>query len=215
MDTDMKLYSYFRSSASFRVRIALNLKGVAYETVPVHLVKAEHHADDYLAKNAQGLVPALELDDGTVIGQSMAILDYLECAYPDTPLLPKDPKDRAVVLSLCHLIACDTHPINNLRVLKYLTGTLGISDNQKQDWYAYWIRLNFTALEQELKTHSGHYCFGDTPTLADCCLVPQVYNANRFKVDLTEFPTILAVVKHCHQLDAFIKASPEKQPDFE
>lgn len=211
----MKLYSYFRSSASYRVRIALNLKNVPYDIAPIHLVKGEQKSDGYKDKNPSGLIPALELGDGTIITQSMAILDYLENEYPDTPLLPKDNANRAIVLSMCNIIACDTHPLNNLRVLQYLSNDLKISDAQKQDWYAHWIGVNFTALEELLKTHGGKYCFGDELSLADACLIPQVYNANRFKVDLSGFPTILNVVENCNQLDAFIKASPENQPDFE
>lgn len=211
----MKLYSYFRSSASYRVRIALNLKNLPYDIVPVHLVKGEQKSDDYKAKNPSGLIPALELDNGKIITQSMAILDFLENEYPQNPLLPKDNIDRAIVLSMCNIIACDTHPLNNLRVLQYLTGELKISDEQKQDWYAHWITVNFTALESLLAEHSGKYCFGDSATWADICLIPQVYNANRFKVDLTNFPNILKVVENYNQLEAFIKASPEKQVDFE
>lgn len=211
----MKLYSYFRSSASYRVRIALNLKNLPYDIAPVHLVKGEQKSDDYKAKNPSGLIPALELENGKVITQSMAILDFLENEYPAVPSLPKDNADRAIVLSMCHIIACDTHPLNNLRVLQYLTNELNISDKQKQDWYAHWITVNFTALEELLKVHSGKYSFGDSVTWADICLIPQVYNANRFKVDLSAFPNILKVVENCNQLDEFIKASPEKQVDFE
>lgn len=211
----MKLYSYFRSSASYRVRIALNLKNLPYEIIPIHLVKGEQKSDDYKAKNPSGLIPALELENGKAITQSMAILDFLENEYPAVPLLPTDNTDRAIVLSMCNIIACDTHPLNNLRVLQYLTGELKISDEQKQDWYAHWISVNFTALEELLKIHSGKYSFGDSVTWADICLVPQVYNANRFKVDLSAFPNILKVVENCNQLEAFIQASPEKQVDFE
>lgn len=211
----MKLYSYFRSSASYRVRIALNLKDLPYDIIPIHLVKGEQKSDGYKDKNPSGLIPALELDDGTIITQSMAILDYLENEYPSVPLLPKDNANRAIVLSMCNIIACDTHPLNNLRVLQYLANDLKISDEQKQNWYAHWILVNFTALENLLKIHGGKYCFGDELSLADACLIPQVYNAKRFKVDLAGFPNILKVVENCHQLDAFVKASPEKQVDFE
>lgn len=211
----MKLYSYFRSSASYRVRIALNLKNLPYEIIPVHLVKGEQKSDDYKAKNPSGLIPALELSNGKIITQSMAILDFLENEYPQNPLLPSDNVDRAIVQSMCNIIACDTHPLNNLRVLQYLTGELNISDEQKQNWYAHWITVNFGALESLLKIHSGKYCFGDTVTMADICLIPQVYNANRFKVDLRDFPNILKVAENCSQLEAFVHASPEKQVDFE
>ncbi|MFL1732612.1 maleylacetoacetate isomerase [Moraxella oculi] len=211
----MKLYSYFRSSASYRVRIALNLKQLPYDIVPVHLVKGEQHADEYRNQNPSELTPSLQLDDGTVITQSMAILDYLEAHHPKKPLLPSAHIDRAIVLSMCHIIACDTHPLNNLRVLRYLSSELNVSDEQKHAWYAHWIRLNFTALEQLLVKHGGQYCFGNTITMADCLLIPQVYNAKRFKVDLTDFPNILKVAERCNQLEAFIQASPEKQVDFE
>lgn len=211
----MKLYSYFRSSASYRVRIALNIKNIPYDIIPVHLVKGEQKSDEYISKNPSGLIPALELNDDKIITQSMAILDFLDNEYPNTPLLPKDNADRAIVLSMCNIIACDTHPLNNLRVLQYLTNELQVSDEQKQNWYAHWIMVNFTAFESLLKVHSGQYAFGDSITMADICLIPQVYNANRFKVDLSAFPTILKVVENCNKLDVFIKASPEKQADFE
>lgn len=211
----MELYSYFRSSAAYRVRIALNLKNISHGIIPVHLVKGQQRSDDYQAKNPSQLLPSLQIDDGKILSQSMAILDFLENEYPSPPLLPKDHYDRATVLSICHIIACDTHPMNNLRVLQYLTDELNISDEQKQSWYAHWIKVNFTALEQLLKTHGGQYAFGDNITMADICLVPQVYNANRFKVDLSAFPNIVKVVENCNQLDAFIQASPEKQIDFE
>lgn len=208
----MKLYSYFRSSAAYRVRIALNLKNLPYDIVPVHLVKAEHKLDAYTALNPQALVPSLDVG-GEILTQSLAILEYLEETHKDTPLLPSDPIARAKVRAMCGLIACDTHPLNNLRVLGYLTKTLSVSDEQKQTWYAHWITVNFTALESLLQQHAGQFCYGDTPTLADCCLVPQVYNANRFGVDLSEFPTIVRIVNTCNALPAFVKASPEQQAD--
>lgn len=211
----MKLYSYFRSSASYRVRIALNLKGIDYDIAPVHLVKGEQNSDDYATKNPSQLIPALELDDGTLISQSMAILEYLDEVYPTPPLLPSTPADKAIVRSMCHIIASDTHPLNNLRVLKYLTGELGIGDDQKQRWYAHWIQTNFSALEKMLARYSGRHAFGDDITMADVLLVPQVYNAERFNIDLSAYPLICAIAERCRGLDAFISASPQHQVDFE
>lgn len=208
----MKLYSYFRSSAAYRVRIALALKGLDFDVAPVHLVKAEHKSDDYTALNPQGLVPSLSVGD-KVLTQSLAILEYLEEAHSDTPLLPSDPIARADVRAMCQLIACDTHPLNNLRVLNYLVNELGINAEQKQAWYAHWIHENFHALELLLQKHSGKFCYGDTPTLADCCLVPQVYNAMRFKVDLSNYPLIVQIYEHCNSLMAFNQAKPENQVD--
>lgn len=156
----MKLYSYFRSSAAYRVRIALNLKNLSYDIIPISLLKSEHKSKNYLSKNASGLIPSLELDDGRVISQSMAILDFLENVYPETSLLPKDSIDRAIVLSMCQIITCDTHPLNNLRVLQYLTKELNINENQKQNWYTHWIHHNFNGLENLLDMHSGDFCFG-------------------------------------------------------
>lgn len=209
----MKLYSYFRSSAAYRVRIALNLKNLPYEIVPVHLVKGEQKLDDYADKNPQKLVPSLQLPNGDILTQSLAMMEYLEEAYPQVPLLPSNPSDKAYVRAICQLVACDTHPLNNLRVLQYLTGELGIGDEQKQRWYEHWIVENFVALETLLKKHAGQYAFGDTPTMADCCLVPQVYNARRFNVDLSAFANIVRVCDNANQLDAFVLASPEKQAE--
>lgn len=211
----MKLYSYFRSSAAYRVRIALHLKGLPFETVAVHLAKGEQKTKNYANTNPQQLIPSLQLDTGEVLTQSLAIMEYLDEVYPDVPLLPDNATDRAMVRAMCQLVACDTHPLNNLRVLQYLTGELGVSDVQKQAWYAHWIGTNFIALEKLLENHAGTYCFGDTPTLADCCLVPQVYNAMRFNVDIGHFSQIVRVAENCRELEAFILASPEKQVDFE
>lgn len=210
----MKLYAYFRSSAAYRVRIALALKGLDFELVPVHLVKKQHQTDAYQALNPQALIPSLQ-SDGHVLTQSLAILEYLEETHPNPALLPSDPVARADVRAMSLLVACDTHPLNNLRVLNYLTDTLSISDAQKQAWYAHWIHTNFNALERLLHKHAGQFSYGDTPTLADCCLVPQVYNARRFKVDLSAYPYITDVVNRCNVLDAFIKAMPENQVDYE
>ncbi|OPH35587.1 maleylacetoacetate isomerase [Moraxella lacunata] len=208
----MKLYTYFRSSASYRVRIALHLKGLDFESVPIHLVKGEQGGAEYLVKNPQGLVPALDVG-GRIITQSLAILDYLENTYPATPLLPHNPLDRANVWAVCQMIACDTHPLNNLKVLKYLQQRLAISDDDKQAWYAHWIHENFAPLEKLLQKTAGNCCFGDTPTLADCVLIPQVYNAKRFGVDLSAYPTITAIDEYCNTLPAFIKAHPSEQVD--
>lgn len=207
----MRLYSYFRSSAAYRVRIALNIKGIDHQLVPVNLLEGEQRGDEYLKINPLGLVPALRLDDGTVLTQSTAILEWLEEAYPDKPLLPRDPVAKAQVRAWVNTIACDIHPIDNLRVLKYLTGTLGLDEEQKTAWYHHWIRPGFEALEKQLAGEP--YCAGNTPGMADCYLVPQVYNANRFGLDMAPYPKIRAICEACDQLDAFIAARPENQPD--
>ncbi|WP_462152728.1 maleylacetoacetate isomerase [Pseudoalteromonas xiamenensis] len=207
----MKLYSYFRSSAAYRVRIALNLKGLAHEISPVNLLKSEQHSNEYTSKNAQGLLPALETEHG-VLAQSMAILEWLEDYSPDTPLLPTNPWDKAQVRSFCYAIACDIHPIDNLRVLKYLAAEFGATDEQKNTWYRHWIIEGFKKLEP-LVVPEGPFCFGDKITLADICLVPQIFNALRFEVDMSPFPKLLAVYTHCNQLPAFDAARPENQSD--
>jgi len=209
----MKLYDYWRSSASYRVRIALNLKGVPYEHICVHLVKdgGQQLTPDYKAKNPQGFVPALELGDGTILTQSMAIIEYLDEVLPEPNFLPKDPLKRAEVRSLANLIASDIHPVNNLRILKYLTDELGVADEPKLQWYRHWIEEGFKALEMRLGM--SDFCVGETPTLADICLVPQVYNAHRFNVDMTQFPKIAHINENCLQLQTFAKAVPELQPD--
>jgi maleylpyruvate isomerase len=214
----MKLYSYFRSSAAFRVRIALNLKKLDYEIIPIHLVKegGQQHSQTYRALNPQGLVPALE-DEGHLITQSLAIMEYLEEQFPTPSILPSDPvlkaQSRAVALS----IACDIHPIDNLRVLQYLTHELKVSEDQKNTWYAHWIRIGFDALEKQLSAvaHLGKYCFGDIPTFADICLIPQMANAHRFKIDVTPYPRLVAIEQECLKLPAFINALPANQPDAE
>lgn len=211
------LYTYFRSSAAYRVRIAMNLKGLQADPVYVHLNRngGEQFGEAYKAVNPQALVPTL-VEDGMQLSQSLAIIEYLDEKYPETPLLPKALMDRAYVRQLALGIACDIHPLNNLRVLKYLSATLGVSDDQKNAWIANWITLGLQAVEAELARHpQGKFCFGDTPTLADCCLVPQVFSAQRFAVDLSSCPRVLAVFNHCQTLQAFIDAQPARQPDAE
>jgi maleylacetoacetate isomerase len=211
----MKLYGYFRSSAAYRVRIALNLKGLSAEGAFVHLQKAQQRELDYLALNPQGLVPALVTDEGDVLTQSLAIVDWLDETHPAPPLLPSDALGRARVRSIAQAIACDIHPLNNLRVLNYLTNTLGVSEEQKNGWYRYWIDQGFEALEARLAREraTGRFCHGDEPTLADVCLVPQVANARRFRIDLSPYPTLLRIDAHCQALPAFADAAPERQPD--
>ncbi len=211
----MKIYGYFRSSAAYRVRIALNLKGLAPEATSLHLVKGQQRASDYLALNPQGLVPTLVTDEGAVLTQSLAIIDWLEETHPSPPLLPADPPGRARVRSIALAIACDIHPLNNLRVLNYLTNTLGVSEEQKSGWYRFWIDTGFEALEQRLVREggTGRFCHGDTPTLADVCLVPQVTNSHRYKMDLSPYPTIVRIDAACRALPAFADAAPEMQPD--
>ena len=214
----MKLYDYFRSSAAYRVRIALNLKGVnsAGRTF-VHLRMGSQRAQDYLALNPQGLVPALELDDGRVLTQSLAIVEYLEETHPEPPLLPADSAGRARVRAIALGIACEIHPLNNLRVLNYLTGTLGATDAQRNGWYKYWIDVGFEALERQLERDddTGTFCHGESPTLADVCLVPQLANARRFKVDVSPYPTLTRIEAACNALPAFAQAAPSQQPDAE
>ncbi|WP_129641034.1 maleylacetoacetate isomerase [Peristeroidobacter agariperforans] len=210
----MKLYNYFRSSAAFRVRIALNLKGLQYEYVSKSLLKNEQRAADYLALNPQGLIPAIEVDGG-VLTQSLAIIEYLNDLHPQPPLLPADPLARAQVRSMALAIACDIHPLNNLRVLNYVRQDLGQNDDGVNTWYLHWVAEGFRGLEQQVAKHSSsrRYCFGDSLTLADVCLAPQMYNARRFKCDLTPFPTLVAISTHLETLPAFDAARPEVQPD--
>jgi maleylpyruvate isomerase len=213
----MKLYDYFRSSAAYRVRIALNLKGIAPERALVHLRKGNQRAEEYLALNPQGLVPALMLDDGSVLRQSLAIIEYLDETYREPPLLPGDAIGRARVRGIALAIACDIHPLNNLRVLEYLLHTMGVSAQAKDGWYKYWIDIGFEALESQLARDSatGRFCHGDAPTLADVCLVPQVANARRMKVDLSPYPTLARIEAQCIALEPFAAAAPERQPDNE
>jgi maleylpyruvate isomerase len=210
----MKLFDYYRSSAAYRVRIVLNLKGIDYQPAGVNLLKGEEAGDDYLAVNPQGLVPSLQ-DGSHTLFQSLAICEYLEEIYPTPALLPGTAVERARIRALAQMVACDIHPVNNLRVLKYLTGELGVTEEQKLTWYQHWISEGFNALESLLSssTETGQYCHGDTVTLADICLVPQVYNARRFKLDLTPFPTIERIEKQCLKQNAFEQAIPENQPD--
>ena len=211
----MKLYTHFRSSAAFRVRIALNLKGLAYEPVFVSFAKGEHRQPAYAAINPQGLVPALILDDGTRLNQSLAIIEYLDEAYPQTPLVPKDRLAKARVRSLSYLIASEIHPLNNLRVLQHLKRALGQNEDQVNAWYRHWIADGLAKLEAELASSKGRFCHGDTPTMADCCLVPQIFNAKRYQSDLAPYPQTMRVFEACMQLEAFDRAQPSKQPDAE
>lgn len=214
----MKLYSYFRSSAAYRVRIALNLKGLAYDTVPVHLLKdgGQQLSSEYRAVNPTGLVPTLA-EDGWSVGQSMAILEYLEETHPEPALLPRDPKARARVRAIAQSIACDIHPLNNLRVLKYLKHTLGVSEDAKNAWYRHWVEDGLAALETLLANspETGRFCHGEAPTIADICLVPQIANARRFACDLSALPTLVRIDAACTEMDAFRQAAPDRQPDSE
>jgi maleylpyruvate isomerase len=214
----MKLYTYFRSSAAYRVRIALNLKGIAYDAVPVHLLRngGEQLGEAYRAINPAALLPALE-DDGSVIGQSLAIIEYLEETHPQNPLLPSDPAQRARVRALALTVAADTHPLGNLRVLKYLTGQLGVTEDVKLGWQQHWLRTGLSTLESLLANHphTGRYSHGDTTSLADCCLVPQVFAAQRFGVDMAPYPTIARIYAACSELPAFHQAHPSQQADAE
>jgi maleylacetoacetate isomerase len=218
----MRLYSYFRSSASYRVRIALNLKGLPYDTVPVHLLRngGEQLSGEYRKLNPDGLVPALTDDaDGqpVVITQSLAIIEYLEERHPNPPLLPKTAEDRAYVRSLALSIACEIHPLNNLRVLRFLVREMHLGEEQKNAWYRHWCEQGLTALEATLAhdARTGRYCYGDTPTLADCLLVPQIANAQRMNCDLSHLPTVTRIHETCLALPAFADAAPAKQPDAE
>ncbi len=213
----MKLHGYFRSSAAFRARIALNLKGIAYDSLSYHLRRNEQSAPAFLKVNPMGLVPALE-DGPNVLSQSLAIIEYLDETQPDPPFLPKSPAERARVRALALAIACDIHPLNNLRVLNYLKGVLKVTDAQHDSWYRHWIVEGFKGLEGMLKSGgTGKFCHGDAPTLADICLVPQVFNAKRLLDNsaLAAFPGIMRIFGACMKLDAFDKAQPSKQPDAE
>ncbi|MCX7156421.1 MAG: maleylacetoacetate isomerase [Rhodocyclales bacterium] len=214
----MKLYNYFRSSASFRVRIALALKGLDYEYVPVHLVKegGQQFADEFKAMNPAALVPVLD-DDGIVLTQSLAIIEYLDETRPQPPLLPADAVGRARVRALALAIACEIHPLNNLRVLGYLSKTLGVSEEQRNTWYRHWVETGLATLETMLAKdpRTGSCCHGDTPTLADVCLVPQIFNAQRFKARLDHVPTVVRIHQHCLTLPAFAQSVPALQPDAE
>jgi maleylpyruvate isomerase len=204
------LYNYFRSSAAYRVRIALNLKNLAYDAVPVHLVKGEHKADNYAALNPQKLVPSLTID-GVTLTQSLAIIEYLDETQTGLKLMPVDALGRAKVRAMADTIAMDIHPLNNVRVLKAITA-LGATEAQKSAWIAEWIHAGFAALEQQV---AGDFCYGDTPGLADCCLVPQVFSARRFNVDLAAYPKLVAIDARCNAFAAFVAAQPKNQADFE
>lgn len=207
----MELFSYFRSSAAYRVRIGLNLKQLDYTVIPVDLLKGEQTEKAYKAVQPQGLVPALRIDGQRVISQSSAILEYLDQQYPDQPLLPADPFEAATVRGWVNTIACDIHPLDNLRVLKYLKHQLKVSEEQKKHWYHHWINEGFRALEPQLA--ASPYCYGAEVTLADLYLVPQVYNALRFDMSLEAFPNIMAIYRACNEREAFIRAQPEQQAD--
>jgi maleylpyruvate isomerase len=210
----MKLFGFFRSSAAFRVRIALNLKGLAYEDAFIHLRRGDQRGGDYLAVNPQGLVPALE-DDGHTLFQSMAIVEYLDETHPEPAFLPPEPAGRAWVRALAAIVACDIHPINNLRVLRYLSRSLGHDQAAIETWYNHWIDSGFEAFERLLAgdRRTGEFCEGDRPGLADIALVPQVVNSERYQLDLSPYPSIARIYANCMKLDPFTAAHPNNQPD--
>lgn len=210
----LTLYGYFRSSASFRVRIALNLKGLSYASEIIWLPDGEHQGPAYRGTNPSGLVPALD-DAGSVLSQSLAIIEYLDETRPIPPLLPGDPLARAWVRMLAQIVACDIHPVNNLRVLKYLKTDLAQPQSEVDQWYRHWCAEGLSMVERELQRAGaeGRYCYGDTPGLADCALVPQIFNAKRFDVDLAPYPTVMRIFDQCMRLPAFDQAQPAKQPD--
>ena len=212
----MKLYTYFRSSAAFRVRIALNLKRLVYEPVFVHLAKGEHRQPEYMHLNPQALLPTLVLDDGTRLTQSLAIIEWLDEKHPAPSLVPNDALQRARVRSLAYLVACEIHPLNNLRVLQHLRRALGQNQEQIDSWYRHWIADGLAKLEAQLaEPGTGKFCHGDAPTMADCCLVPQIFNAKRYNSELAPYPVTLRIFENCMQLEAFDRAQPAKQPDAE
>ena len=221
----MQLYNYFRSSASFRVRIALQIKGLAYDYRSLHLAKGEHKAPDFARQVGDALVPALVTDDGAVLSQSMAIIEYLDETHPTPALLPATPLDRARVRALAQMVACEIHPINNLRVLKYLVNELKVGEDAKNAWYHHWVRSGLEAFERQLALLAAErnaqglapsvLCWGDTPTLADCCLVPQIFNAQRFNVPLDGLPLTMGAFNACMALPAFQQSQPSACPDAE
>ncbi|BDR09366.1 maleylacetoacetate isomerase [Comamonas thiooxydans] len=221
----MKLHTYFRSSASYRVRIALQLKGLSYDSVPVHLVRGEQKAAAYASHVGDTLVPALVTDEGHWLTQSMAIIEYLDETHAETPLLPRDALGRAHVRALAQMVACEIHPLNNLRVLKYLVHEMGASDEAKTGWYAHWVRSGLEAFERQLALLDAErmadglppseLCWGDAPTLAECCLIPQIFNAQRFNVNLDGLPRLMGVAERCNALPAFQQAHPSACPDAE
>ncbi len=216
MGEQLQLYSYWRSSAAYRVRIGLGLKGLAYETLPIHLLRdgGEQHGEAFRKANPQGLVPALRHGD-RVLSQSLAILEYVDEVWPEQPLLPKSADERGRARSIALAIACDIHPLNNLRVLQYFEHTWEVPQPRREAWVRHWIEQGFAALESMLADDpmTGRFCIGDSPGLADCCLVPQVYNARRFHVDMAPYPTLLRIDEACQALPAFEAARPERQPD--
>lgn len=215
----MQLYSYFRSSAAYRVRIALNLKRLDYDIVPVHLLKSggEQFAPAYRQLNADALIPTLLDEETGALTQSLAIIEYLEETYPAPALLPVHAIDRAYVRSIALAIACDIHPLNNLRVMRYLKNSLHVDDAARDDWYRHWCQVGLEGLEARLSRDArvGKFCYGDTPTLADCCLAPQFFNAKRLNCDLSVLPTVKRINDACLALDAFASAAPDRQPDAE
>jgi maleylacetoacetate isomerase/maleylpyruvate isomerase len=216
--SERKLYGFFRSSAAYRVRIALNLKGLDYEYAAVHLSRGggEQSKPEFRKVNPQKLVPVLQ-DGALTLNQSLAIIEYLDEIYPDPPLLPKTPPERARVRALAQMIACEIHPLNNTRVLSYLAGPLAATEDTRNTWYRHWVAEGFQAIEARLAGDpaTGRFCHGDAPGLADCCLVPQVFNARRFKCDLAPYPRLVAIEGNCQALAAFQRAAPEHQPDAE
>ena len=210
----MKLYGYWRSSAAYRVRIALHLKALEFESIPVHLVKdgGEQHKDSYTHLNPTHLVPTF-VDDDVVLHQSIAIIEYLDEKFPETAIYPKDIVAKAKVKALALDVACEIHPVNNLRVQQYLAKQLSLQESDKLTWSHYWMKLGFQAIEKQLEVNAGKYCFGDNISMADICLVPQVYNAYRFNLDMSEFPNICRITENCNQHVAFIAALPENQND--
>jgi maleylacetoacetate isomerase/maleylpyruvate isomerase len=221
----MKLHSYFRSSAAYRVRIALHLKGLSFDYLPVHLLRGDHRAAEYADRVGDALVPALELDEGQLLTQSMAIIEYLDETQPAVALLPADPLGRAHVRALAQMVACEIHPLNNLRVLKYLVRTLEVSEEEKTAWYRHWAGSGLAAVERQLgllaqeRRAAGladsRFCWGDMPGLADCCLIPQVFNAQRFGLTLDELPRIAAIAGRCLALPAFQLSHPDACPDHQ
>ncbi|ACG76728.1 maleylacetoacetate isomerase [Phenylobacterium zucineum HLK1] len=208
----LSLHSYWRAGAPYRVRIGLNLKGLSYDYVPVNLLAGDQHRQAYKALNPQGLTPALVVDEALVLTQSLAILEWLEETHPEPPLLPRAAADRAVVRAMAGIVACDIHPLNNQRVLKALAG-LGVDEAGRNAWAGRWIAAGFDALEPMIARHGRGFAFGETPTLADCCLIPQVYSAGRFDVDMEPWPAIRAVAEAAAVHPAFAAARPERQPD--
>jgi maleylacetoacetate isomerase len=212
----MRLHNAARSSASFRVRIALNLKGLVFEYVPVGLIKGDQFKDEFRALNPAELVPVLELEDGHVLTQSLAIIEFLEEKFPQPPLLPHDPLERAYVRAIALSIACEIHPLNNLRVLRYLVRTLDVKEDAKDAWYRHWVEQGLAQVESQLLAakHVGRFVLGDRVTMADVLIVPQIFNARRYDCRVDHVPTIMRIFDACMQLPAFIDAQPEKQPDF-